>query len=359
MRTERRAVYRQPPHTRFRLRWYILLLFAAASISGVVAIGASLAFEPALTRTVHLPEPLDPITVAAGENGGIYVGCLGTETVMEMDMESGRVVRQVTLKGPVAALAHDPQRKRLLVTNGTDGILRILSLPDLRVLHKVSIGRGLAGIALSEHADLYYICDLTAKKLLVVDPVGLRVVRDVDMHSPPLSITPTAQTSVYAVGCASTEEKGASSSEIAFINVNTYCSIISTALRGENIVDLAPTAGTPGVYALVGAPGTLYEVTMAPSGIVTRTIASGFSGAAGDPGDAYGMAVHHDWAYITGPGHLRLEQLVKINVKTGEIGFMLGLGSGHARVISWPHGRHTLAVPGFRTGTVSFLPLSD
>lgn len=131
----------------------------------------------------------DPRGVALGADGTIYVGLAGSQAVAAIDPKSGTVRKSVVLDSAdiaatkeLVALRTNAKRDRLLIANGSDESVSILSLPGLAVVREITLeGEAVRDIAPDPAGRYIYVL---GRRLHVYDSTGQTELKTIDIEDP-------------------------------------------------------------------------------------------------------------------------------------------------------------------------------
>jgi hypothetical protein len=130
----------------------------------------------------------DPRGVAA-DSGTIYVGLRGPQSVVAIDAAAGRITREVVLDSREIAstkdfetMRVDPVKRRLLIAQGSDESVSILSLPDLAVIREIGLEGEVVRDVLADPKGRYLF--ILGRTVHIWDADGNRQLREISTISP-------------------------------------------------------------------------------------------------------------------------------------------------------------------------------
>ncbi|MEO8215688.1 MAG: hypothetical protein ABI718_01250 [Acidobacteriota bacterium] len=148
--------------------------------------------------------------MAFASDGTLYVGFADRQSVAAIDVRTGVVTREVILDHPEIAstkelvtMRLDAVHNRLVIANGSDESVTILSLPDLAVVREIAIEGEAITDALPDPAGRYLY--VLGRRVHVYDFEGNRELRTLPPLDP-MAMAATSTGSVLAV--ASSEDFG-------------------------------------------------------------------------------------------------------------------------------------------------------
>ena len=131
-----------------------------------------------------------PRGLAVSDEGFIYVGLAGSQSVAKIDPKSGEILEEVILDSvdiastkDLSTLRIDRVHNRLLIANGSDESVSILSLDTLTVLREITLEGEMILDAIPDPQGRY-IYILGSRSVHVFDERGDRRVRKIDEVSP-------------------------------------------------------------------------------------------------------------------------------------------------------------------------------
>jgi hypothetical protein len=141
----------------------------------------------------------DPRGVAA-HDGVVYVGLREPQSVVAIDAARGKVLREVVLDDEEIAstkdfdvLRVDAPRKRLLIAQGSDESVSILSLPDLAVIREIGLeGESIRDVVADPMGRYLFIL---GRRVHVYDGEGNRQLRELsDIEPTAIAVSPDGST---------------------------------------------------------------------------------------------------------------------------------------------------------------------
>lgn len=131
----------------------------------------------------------DPRGLAIGADGTIYVGLAATQAVIAIDPKTGAVKKSVVLDSAdiaatkeLVALRTNPKRDRLLIANGSDESVSILSLPGLAVVREITLeGEAVRDVAADPAGRYIYVL---GRRLHIYDAAGQTELKTIDVEDP-------------------------------------------------------------------------------------------------------------------------------------------------------------------------------
>jgi len=132
----------------------------------------------------------EPHGIAVSSDGVVYVGLAATQSVAAIDPETGEVLLEAILDSPEIAstkelvtLRIDAAGEKLIVANGSDESVTILSLPDLAVLREITLEGDMILDAQPDPLGRYLFL-LGSRAVHVFDHAGNREIRTISEVSP-------------------------------------------------------------------------------------------------------------------------------------------------------------------------------
>ena len=157
-----------------------------------------------------------PRSLAFGPDGTLYVGFADRQSVASINPRTGEVIKEVILDHPEIAstkelvtMRVDPVRKRLVIANGSDESVTILSMPDLGVIREITIEGEAIRDALPDPAGRYLY--VLGRRVHVYDADGERELKTL-LPADPMAMASTSNGSALAV--ASSEDFGNSKATV-------------------------------------------------------------------------------------------------------------------------------------------------
>lgn len=131
----------------------------------------------------------DPRGIAIGIDGTVYVGLAQSQAVAALDPATGAIQKKVVLDSPdiastkeLVSMRTDAARKRLIVANGSDESVTILSLPDLGIIREITIEGEAIRDALPDPGGRYLY--LLGRRVHVYDFAGAHELRVLPVEDP-------------------------------------------------------------------------------------------------------------------------------------------------------------------------------
>jgi hypothetical protein len=170
-----------------------------------IADAANLAPVPTRDRRIVKRWTLSgkPHGVAVAADGTVYVGLAEPQSVVSIDPSTGRVLKEVVLDSAEIAstkelvtLRFNAAGDRLIIANGSDESVSILSVPDLAVVREIGLEGEVIRDALPDPAGRYlYVLGSTVHVFDAAGDRELRTLRDVS----PMAIATDSKGSLLAV----------------------------------------------------------------------------------------------------------------------------------------------------------------
>jgi hypothetical protein len=141
----------------------------------------------------------DPRAVAV-EKGTIYVGLRGPQSVVAIDAAAGTITREVVLDSRDIAstkdfetMRVDPVHRRLLIAQGSDESVSILSLPELAVIREIGLEGEIVRDALPDPKGRYLF--ILGRTVRIFDADGNRQLREISTIAPmAIAVSPDGST---------------------------------------------------------------------------------------------------------------------------------------------------------------------
>jgi hypothetical protein len=184
----------------------------------------------------------EPRGVAVAPDGTIYVGLAAHQSVLALDPDSGRVLRHVVLDDEeiaatkeLVSLRINKAGDRLVIANGSDESVTILSLPDLGVVREILLEGEVIRDAIPDPAGKHLF--VLGRRVYVYDADGatrLRVLDGVD----PMAIAVTSDGSALAV-ITRDEFPSGSASMVAIFETATFREVMREPLQTDREIQAA------------------------------------------------------------------------------------------------------------------------
>lgn len=175
-------------------------------------------------------------------DGTVYVGLAEPQSVVAIDPKIGKILKEVVLDSAEIAstkelvtLRIDRVKNRLIVANGSDESVTILSLPNLAVLREIGLEGETIRDALPDPAGrfLYVLGD----GVHVYDPAGdreLRVLNDIDA----MAIATDSKGTLLAV-VGSEDFGSAKATSVALYETGTWREVAREPLQTDRVIQAA------------------------------------------------------------------------------------------------------------------------
>jgi len=170
----------------------VVVLLALTIIFATTACGTTLSLVTRRDNRVYKRWEISgvPRGIAVSRDGFIYVGLAESQSVAKIDPKSGELLDEVVLDSPeiastkdLATLRIDEVHDRLIIANGSDESVSILSLGKLAVLREITLEGETILDAIPDPAGRYlYI--LGSRSVHIFDSGGQRRIRRIDKMSP-------------------------------------------------------------------------------------------------------------------------------------------------------------------------------
>jgi DNA-binding beta-propeller fold protein YncE len=207
----------------------------------------------------------DPRGVAVS-GGTIYVGLRGPQSVVAIDATAGKVLREVVLDREeiastkdFAVMRVDPKRNRLLIAQGSDESVSILSLPDLAVIREIGLeGEAVRDVVPDPKGRYLFIL---GRRVHIWDADGNRQLRELGGIDPSaIAVSPDGST-LAVVG--SETIAGVAATMVALVDLARLEEVRREPLQTERSIRSALFArGTGALVVLAG--DWLAEKSLAP-----------------------------------------------------------------------------------------------
>ncbi|MES2294347.1 MAG: YncE family protein [Pseudomonadota bacterium] len=181
----------------WHVRWSCRLTFA----TGLLLVwGVSIATSQAaatdapfiLEKTMKIPGvPVGPYADALAVDlagGRIFTTPQAAKAVAVLDLHDGRVLKMIPVSNP-HGVVFSPALKRLFVTDGAGGDLKVFSSEDYSLVKSIPLTMGADGLVYDPHSQLLYANNggegAKMKQALIseVDPVRMEKVADISIAS--------------------------------------------------------------------------------------------------------------------------------------------------------------------------------
>lgn len=208
----------------------------------------------------------DPRGVAAHE-GTVYVGLRGPQSVVAIDPSAGKILREVVLDDEDIAstkdfdvLRVDAPRKRLLIAQGSDESVSILSIPDLAVIREIGLeGEAIRDVVADPKGRYLFIL---GRRVHVYDGEGNRQLRELsDVEPTAIAVSPDGST-LAVVGSETIGE--VSATVVSLVDLERLAEVRRDPLQTERAVRSAVFA-RGGRALVVLADDWLAEKSLAPA----------------------------------------------------------------------------------------------
>ncbi len=205
--------------------------------------------------------PGQPRGIAIGTDGTAYIGLAKPQAVVAVDPKSGTILERVVLDHPEIASTKElltlritPDRKRLLIANGSDESASILSLPDLGILREITLeGETVRDFVPDPQGRYLYVLGRTVH---VYDEKGERDLRTLASLEP-MAIAPSPDGNFLAV-IGSEQFQTGPATMLAIYDTERFREITRQPLQTDrNIVSAIWAAGGDAIVVI--APDWLAE----------------------------------------------------------------------------------------------------
>ncbi|HVR44232.1 MAG TPA: hypothetical protein VMS56_12400 [Thermoanaerobaculia bacterium] len=210
----------------------------------------------------------DPRALAFGPDGTLYVGLRATQSVVAIDRTSGTILRDVVIDHEeiastkdFATLRIDPRLERLVIAQGTDESVTILSIPDLGIVREILMEGEVIRDAHPDPAGRYLF--ILGRGVHVWDAAGqqrLRTFSEIDAFA----IAVSSDGSRLAIVGAEQFESG-SATVVSLIDTATLDEVRRMPLQTDRPIEAA-LFGAGDVSLLVLARDWLAEKPLAAPG---------------------------------------------------------------------------------------------
>lgn len=135
-------------------------------------------FDPVKRRVIaHITNMAEPRSIAVDEEAGrMYIGNIGTKSVVVISFEGWKVEDQVQLSAAPEALMLSPGGKRLYVLDQRGQAMTSVDLVHGHELNSAKLGANPAYMAFDNSRELIYVTLQDAKQVIALDP-GLQIVK--------------------------------------------------------------------------------------------------------------------------------------------------------------------------------------
>jgi DNA-binding beta-propeller fold protein YncE len=164
---------------------YVTLLLLASLAS------AALAAEPAalkLTQTIPLPSVKGRFDHFAIDPAGkrLFVAALGNNTLEVIDLAAGKRIHSLARMSKPTGVLYLPDPNQVIVANGDDGTLKILSGADLKVLQNLAALAGADNLRFDPKTKLAWL-GYGEGSLAIIDPAAAKLLGSVKLPAHPES----------------------------------------------------------------------------------------------------------------------------------------------------------------------------
>lgn len=183
------------------------IALAALTVFAAVTLADAAELRPMPTRDRRVLKRWslsgNPNGVAVGPDGTVYVGLREPQSLVAIDPREGKILREVVLDSRDIAATKDFQsirvdapRQRLLIAQGSDESVTILSLPDLGILREIGLeGETVRDFLADPQGRYLYVL---GRHVHVWDADGGRQLRSFN-HIDPMAIAVTSDGSRLAI----------------------------------------------------------------------------------------------------------------------------------------------------------------
>jgi hypothetical protein len=183
-----------------------------------------------------------PQGLALASDGMLYAGLADRQSVAAIKANDGSLQREVVLDDAdiaatkeLVSLRLTADEKRLIVANGSDESVTILSLPDLAVVREIGLEGETIRDAVPDPAGRYLY--VLGRVVHVFDFDGQEEIRTLDVDDP-MTVSVNRSGSVLAVTFAEKFPSGAASS-VALFDVSTFKEVAREPLQTDRAVRAA------------------------------------------------------------------------------------------------------------------------
>ena len=127
------------------------------------ALGVVDLFSRKLLRQIDVPGGCEGLALSA-DAGRLYVACHEAAQLHMVDTRSDKIVKSVRVEGSKSGggqlrrVRLTPDERWMLMSSHQDGEVAIFSLPDMRQVGLVAVGRGSMGFAFADDHDRTLVC---------------------------------------------------------------------------------------------------------------------------------------------------------------------------------------------------------
>jgi YVTN family beta-propeller protein len=143
----------------------------------------------ALVSGVAASDYLSPIDLVASKDGKqLYVACETANSIVVLDVPSGKVRKSISVPGPVSGLVLSPTSPVLLVTCGvSDGQLLLIDVAKGKVSASIRVGHSPNAPAVSPDGKTAYVCNRFNDNVSVVDLAARKEVSRIAVEREPVA----------------------------------------------------------------------------------------------------------------------------------------------------------------------------
>lgn len=219
----------------------------------------------------------DPRAVAVGRDGTIYVGLAQPQAVAAIDPKSGAILRKVILDSADIAATKElvtmrltRDGSRLVIANGSDESVTLLSLPDLGVLREITMEGEAIRDAIPDPKGRYLY--LLGRRVHVFDANG-----ETELHTlkidEPMAIAASANGATLAV--LGSETFGENKATVAALyDTTSFAELARDPLQTDKAIEAALFADNDRVLMALGREW-LYEKPLTGQTAKTMTSSDG------------------------------------------------------------------------------------
>lgn len=165
------------------------------------AHGREFDYDTALQAIAHpsrLPEQAralrykTPLNLALSPDGTtLYVACEGSDTLIVVDVASGRVVAEIQTGGQPTDVTLSPDGSRAYVTNRLGDTMAVVDARERRVVQIVAVGDEPHGVLTNQSGDRVYVLNTASDSISVFDAETLKETKRLPASRSPWSLSMT------------------------------------------------------------------------------------------------------------------------------------------------------------------------
>lgn len=142
-----------------------------------------------LAETATIALPGSPSALAEGPSGTYFVALGSQDSVVEVDLRSGEVVRTFTVQDEPTDLAVSPDGSRLYVANLDADTISVIDLESGGIERSIAVGSSPSSITISADGAYAYVTNYRGGNVDVIDTASGDVIGSIEVNYAPAYMT--------------------------------------------------------------------------------------------------------------------------------------------------------------------------